>query len=82
MNKVESYAGSTYPEKPRALEWEGKRYQVLEVIHQSRYPEGLGFLVRCSPGDRLFELFYNLIDGKWQISTKGYLNLSPNNTGE
>ncbi len=82
MNKVESYAGSTYPEKPRALEWEGQRYQVQEIIQRSRHPDELAFLVRCSPGDRLFELLYNLIDDNWLINSKGYLQQSPNNTGE
>jgi len=82
MNKVQSYAGSTYPEKPRSLEWEGERYQVQEIIHQKREPEGLRFLVHCSPDDRLFELFYNLIDGDWQIQPKGFYKHSPNNTGE
>lgn len=82
MNKVHSYAGSTYPEKPRSLEWEGRDYQVEEIIHQTREPEGLRFLVRCSPEDRLFELYYNLIDEDWQIQPKGFSKYSPNDTGE
>jgi len=82
MNKVQSYAGSTYPEKPRALEWEGQRYHVQEIIQRIREPERLRFLVYCSPEDRLFELYYNLIDGNWQIQPKGFFKHSPNDTGE
>lgn len=82
MNKVQAYAGSTYPEKPRALEWEGQHYQVEEILHQGREPEGLRFLVHCSPGDRLFELYYSLIDDDWLIQPKGMYKHSPNNTGE
>jgi len=82
MNKVKAYAGSTYPEKPRALEWEGQRYKVEEILSRIREPEGLRFLVHCSPEDRLFELYYSLINDDWQIQPKGIYNHSPNHTGE
>jgi hypothetical protein len=88
MNKVECYAGSTYPEKPRAIIWEGQTYQVQEVINQVREPESLLFLVLCSPGNMLFELTYNLIDKDWQIEPKGFVKnegfskTSPNTTGD
>ena len=82
MSKVQAYAGSAYPEKPRSLEWEGQQYEVQEIIHQIREPERLRFLVQCSPEDRLFELYYNLIDENWQIQPKGFFNHSPNDTGE
>ena len=82
MNKVQSYAGSTNPEQPRSLEWEGKHYQVQEIINRAREPECMRFLVRCSPENRLFQLEYDLIDGKWLIQPKGSSKHSPNNTGE
>lgn len=82
MNKVQSYAGSSYPEHPRSLEWEGKHYQVQEIISRTREPESLRFLVRCSPENRLFQLEYDLINENWQIQPKGFSKHSPNDTGE
>jgi len=75
---VECYAGSTYPEHPRALCWEGSRYTVLEIIQRRREPEGMGFLVRCSPGDTLFDLFYHTQKDQWQIQPKGYVIIEEN----
>jgi hypothetical protein len=72
MSRVESYAGSSYPEHPRAFVWEEQGYQVQEIISRSRDPEGLRFLVRCSPGDTLFDLYYQIEDDDWQIQPKGF----------
>lgn len=69
--KVECYAGSTSPETPRALEWEGQRYVVKEVLLRRREPHGIGFFVRCTPGDVLFDLFYHTQKDQWQIQPKG-----------
>lgn len=88
MNRVECYAGSTYPEKPRALIWEAQRYLVQGIISRSREPEGYRFMVRCSPGNAVFDLFYDLIEKEWQIQPKGFIpnkgssKHSPNNTGD
>ena len=65
--KVECYAGSTYPENPRALEWTGQRYVVEEIIDRRREPHGVGFLVRCAPGAKVFDLFYLIKEDQWQI---------------
>jgi hypothetical protein len=80
INTVECYAGSSYPEKPRAFSWEDQHYQVMEIINRSRDPEGLKFFVCCSPGNRLFDLHYKLITGRWQIHPKGFISEgNPNN---
>ncbi len=70
--KVACYAGSTYPEKPRALEWEGKRYLVEAILERRREPHGVGFLVRCTPelctsSAAIFDLFYRFEEEQWQI---------------
>jgi hypothetical protein len=65
--KVECYAGSTYPESPRALEWEGQRYTIQVILERRREPRGLGFTVRCIPGERIFDLFYLTETDEWQI---------------
>ena len=76
--EVECYAGSTYPEQPRAFQWEGQHYQVLAVLQRRREPEGVGFLVRCTPGERFFDLFYNIEESTWQIQPKGSIQISEN----
>ncbi len=68
--EVECYAGATYPERPKAFQWEGQRYEVQEIIQRRREPEGIGFLVCCSPDERLFDLFYTSRKDCWQISPK------------
>ena len=72
MSKVECYAGSTFPESPRALEWEGQHYLVEAILERRREPHGVGFLVRCSPecytsDAAIFNLFYFFEEEQWQI---------------
>jgi hypothetical protein len=67
---VECYAGSAYPERPKAFQWEGQRYEVLEILNQRREPDGIGFLVRCKPDERRFDLFYSSVEDQWRISAK------------
>jgi len=65
---VECYAGSTYPEQPRALTWEGQHFQVHSILKRWREPDSVGFLVRCSPENRVFKLTYNSLEVSWQIN--------------
>ena len=71
--EVECYAGSSYPEHPRSFMWENVSYTVQEVIQRRREPQGIGFLVRCSHGNTLFDLFYDTKKDQWQIQPKGYV---------
>lgn len=68
--EVESYAGATYPERPKAFHWDGQRYHVQEIIQRRREPEGTGFLVRCDLDEKYFDLFYNSIENRWRITPK------------
>ena len=70
---VEAYAGSTYPESPRALIWEDCRYEVQEILHRRREPQGVGFIVRCNPDQAMFDLFYESEKEEWQIQPKGFI---------
>jgi len=69
--RVEAFSGSTYPESPRAFTWQGQRYCVEEIIHRRRDPEGVGFIVRCSPENALFDLFFLSEKDQWMITPKG-----------
>lgn len=70
--EVECYAGSTYPESPRALVWAGVRFNVENILERRREPDGVGFLVRCTPDRQLFDLFYRFSDTQWLIAPKGW----------
>jgi len=65
--KVKAYAGSSHPETPRSLSWEGQTYLVQATLERWREPYRLGFLVRCTPGETLFELYYLIEEDQWQI---------------
>jgi hypothetical protein len=67
---VECYAGGSYPEDPRTVIWKGQRYNVQEVLHRCRTPDGVGFLVQCSPEERTFNLFYLTQERRWQIQPR------------
>ena len=67
----ECYAGSSYPERPRAFVWGGQRYEVQEIIHRRREPEGVEFVVRSLSPEMIFDLFYNIETDQWQIKTAG-----------
>jgi len=75
-SKVECYAGSSYPEKPRAFDWDGQHYIVKEILNQYRAPSGIGFLVRCRPGESIFTLFYKIPEEVWQIRPESSVMIS------
>lgn len=64
--KVECYAGSRYPERPRALLVDGRRLPVEEVEAQARTPGQLRFRVRVSDGRR-FSLVYDQVQDAWDV---------------
>jgi len=64
--KVECYAGSRYPERPRALLVDGRRLSVKEVEAQDRTPGQLRFRVRVSDGRR-FSLVYDQVQDAWDV---------------
>jgi len=74
-NEVACYAGSTYPERPLSFRWEGTAYRVQETIDQRRQPDGVGFLVACSPDGAVFDLFYRQVEDDWQIQPIGSVQI-------
>jgi hypothetical protein len=63
---VECYSGHTYAQEPRALVWQGQRYQEVQVKDRWRTPEGPGFRVLTESGE-LFELHYHEPGKHWTI---------------
>ncbi len=41
--EVRRYAGTRYPERPLAFEWESRWLEVADVLRQARTPEGMQF---------------------------------------
>ena len=67
---VVCYAGAFYPEKPRTVIWEGQLYIIKNIIQRRKTPEGVGFLVQCSPDEVIFDLFYFDLEARWQIQPR------------
>ena len=64
---VEAYAGGSYPGHPRAVVWQGHRYEVGAVERQWRTPQGWFFVARCQNGPRLI-LHYDEITDDWRAN--------------
>lgn len=62
--RVEAYAGASYPEKPTAVWYEGRRHPVVSLLRSRRSPSALHFLVEVEDLGRL-ELVYELASDTW-----------------
>jgi hypothetical protein len=63
---VHCYAGTSYPERPVAFEWEGCWLDVTRVIAQARSPAGLEFDLLAEDGQR-YRLKWAEISDVWSI---------------
>jgi hypothetical protein len=63
---VECYAGSRYPERPRAFAWQGQRLEVAAVESEWQSPTARFFRVRTGNG-QIFLLGYREADGAWTV---------------
>ena len=64
---VECYSGAVYPERPRALFWEGQRLEIEKVLSSWHIPQGRRFRVQ-TVDLQVFELVYDQAEDDWQIS--------------
>jgi hypothetical protein len=65
--QVECYAGYSYPERPLALWWQGRRLEVASIRAEGRTPAGKWF--RIETGDeRVFEMNYDQAADEWQVT--------------
>lgn len=63
---VVCYAGTGYPERPRAFIWQDERYEVEEVGRRWRTPAEYGFSVRTTEGEH-FTLLYHEREDVWTL---------------
>ena len=66
MDTVECRSNSEYAERPLALTWNGKRYEVAEILSRWRGPDERGFRVKTIDG-QFFELIYREGPDEWKI---------------
>lgn len=66
MDIVECRSDSEYAERPLSLIWEGRRYEIAEILARWRGPGEKGFRVKTANG-QAFELTYREIADEWQI---------------
>jgi hypothetical protein len=65
-DRVECYSGHTYPQEPRVVVWQGRRFSVVRIEHRWRTPEGPAFSIDTDQGIP-FELHYSELDDVWTI---------------
>jgi hypothetical protein len=63
---VECHSDYAYAEKPVALEWEGQRQAIIQILAEWRTPGGKHFRVMTN-NCQLFELIYEEAADEWQI---------------
>jgi len=66
IDLVECHSDFEYAERPVALQWNGQRLEICEVLKSWRAPDEKGFRVRVVDG-QVFELFYNELQDEWRI---------------
>jgi hypothetical protein len=63
---VECHSGHIYAGEPRALVWQGQRYEVEAVVARWRLPQGPAFRVAACDG-AIFDLEYDEEGDRWVI---------------
>ena len=59
-------ARTEYAESPLSLTWQGRRYEITEILARWRGPEDKGFRVKTIDGFA-FKLTYQEISDDWHI---------------
>ncbi len=63
---VECHSGFAYPERPVAMQWQGRRLEIQSVLFSWRSPEAIHFRVHADDGQE-YELAYYEADDDWHI---------------
>jgi hypothetical protein len=66
VEAVECRSDSEYAERPLAVNWQGRRIEVAEIVASWRGPGEKGFRVKTVEGSA-FDLAYHEIPDEWYI---------------
>jgi hypothetical protein len=66
METVECRSDTEYAERPLSLVWQGRRYEIAEIISRWRGPGEKGFRVKTTKG-MAFELTYQEVSDDWHV---------------
>ena len=66
MDTVECRSDTDYAERPLAVEWLGRRYEVAEILARWRGPLERGFRVKTAEG-QAFDLTYQDSTERWHV---------------
>ncbi|MDR3574250.1 MAG: hypothetical protein P4L50_10325 [Anaerolineaceae bacterium] len=64
---VECYSGTSYAERPLALNLEGQRLEVAEIEAEWRTPSARCFRISTKNGQK-FDLFYDELQDAWKAN--------------
>jgi len=66
MDTVECRSDTEYAERPLSLVWQGRRYEIAEILARWHGPGEKGFRVKTI-NDLAFELTYHEISDDWHV---------------
>jgi hypothetical protein len=66
MKNVECLSDLEYADRPLSLIWQGRRYEIAEILARWRGPAEKGFRVKTMDGFA-FELTYQEISDDWHV---------------
>jgi hypothetical protein len=66
MDTVECRSDSDYAERPLALTWQGRRFEIAEIVATWRGPGEKGFRVKTVNG-LAFDLTFREVPDEWQV---------------
>lgn len=66
QKKVECRSDSSFAERPLSLIWQGRSYEIAEIIARWRGPSEKGFRVKTADG-HAFELTYLELPDDWVV---------------
>jgi hypothetical protein len=69
MARVRCYAGTSYPERPTAFEWQGIWLEVVEVLRSAHTLEGMVFDVVTGDGQK-YHLEWREAGDFWLVTVR------------
>ena len=66
MKTVECFSDTEYADRPLSLVWQGRRYEIAEILARWRGPGEKGFRVKTMDGFA-FELTYQEVSDDWHV---------------